>query len=128
MLRPLTVVLVLAWASLAHAGEITIATFNSEFLTRPKVHMKFGLKFNIKNEPQTVQDQWAAPGFRDARFAEATATVAGVIASINADVIALTEVGNVVDVAELNSAVATAGITYSHVEVCESYTRKLVMG
>ncbi len=119
MLRPLTVVLVLAWASLAHAGEITIATFNAEFLTRPKVHMKFGLKFNIKKEPQAIQDQWATPGFRDARFAEAAAAVAGVIASINADVIALTEVGNVVDVTELNSAVATAGVTYDHVEICD---------
>ena len=75
MLRSLTVVLVLAWASLAHAGEITIATFNAEFLTRPKVHVKFGLKFSLKNEPQAVQNQWAATGFRDARFAEAAAAV-----------------------------------------------------
>lgn len=119
-MRSLTVVLVLAWASLAHAGEITIATFNAEFLTRPKVHVKFGLKFNInKDEPQAVRDQWAATGFRDARFAEAAAAVAGVIASIDADVIALTEVGDDVDVAELNNAVALAGVAYNHVAVCE---------
>ena len=51
MLRPLIVILILAWTSVANAGELTIATLNAELLTRPKVHVKFGLKFNIKQEP-----------------------------------------------------------------------------
>ena len=98
--------LVLCVASVAQAETLTIATFNTEFLTRPKVHVKFGLDFNLSKEPQAVQDQWAAQGFRDQRFAEAAAAVAAVIANVNADVIALTEVGNLTDVAELRAILA----------------------
>lgn len=119
MLRPLVIALLLALTTFAHAGEVTFATFNAEFLTRPKVHIKFGLKFNINKEPQAVRDEWNSPGFRDARFAEAATAVAAVIAGIDADVIALTEVGDDVDVIELNNAVAAAGVIYDHVEICD---------
>ena len=89
-------------------NEITVATFNAEFLTRPKVHIKFGFPFNLTGADLA---QWNAPGFRDVRFAEAVLAVAPVIAGIDADVIALTEVGDLTDVTELNAAVAAAGAT-----------------
>ena len=37
----------LVCADHAPAQDLTIATFNAEFLTRPKVHLKFGLPFNM---------------------------------------------------------------------------------
>jgi endonuclease/exonuclease/phosphatase family metal-dependent hydrolase len=98
---------------------IRIATFNAEFLTRPRVHIKFGLPFNIAEATAAEQAQWAAAGFRDTRFTEAAQHVAQVIAGINADVVALSEVGNDTDVAELNAEIADLGVNYPHVEVCD---------
>jgi endonuclease/exonuclease/phosphatase family metal-dependent hydrolase len=102
-------------ASLAHAGELTIATFNTEFLVRSKVHIKFKLPFELTGADKA---QWDAPGFRDQKFTEAAAAVAGVIAEINADVIVLVEVGDENDVAELKSAIAARGVVYGHSAVC----------
>jgi endonuclease/exonuclease/phosphatase family metal-dependent hydrolase len=101
----------------ALAGDLTIATFNAEFLTRPKVHIKFGRAFDMTNADEIAQ--WNEPGFRDQKFAEAAAAVAKVVAGINADVMVLTEVGNEQDVAELNAAIAALGVTYPHVAVCQ---------
>jgi len=115
-MRALLVVLFLSASALAHAGELTIASFNTEFLTRSKVHIKFGLPFTLTGAEKA---QWDAPGFRDQKFAEAAAAVAHVIAAIHADVIVLVEVGNDRDVAELNAAIAAEGISYSHSEVCD---------
>src|SRR5215831_16670794 len=107
-MRVFLAALFLLLPALAQARELTIATFNAEFLTRPKVHIKFGFPFELS---ATDQATWNAPGFRDGKFKEAAAAVAGVIATINADVIVLTEVGDQVDVDELNVAVAAAGVT-----------------
>ncbi len=38
----------LAEALPAAAGALTIATFNAEFLTRAKVHVKFGHPFDLR--------------------------------------------------------------------------------
>ncbi len=107
--------LLLALPTLVHAAEFTVTTFNAEFLTRPKVHIKFGLPFDLN---ATDQATWAAPGFRDTKFAEAAAAVAGVVADINADVVVLTEVGDETDVTELNAAIGSLGVSYPHAEVC----------
>jgi endonuclease/exonuclease/phosphatase family metal-dependent hydrolase len=98
------------------SAELTIATFNAEFLTRPKVHVKFGFPFELE-KPSDVAT-WSAPGFRDQKFAEGAAAVAEVVANINADVIVLTEVGDQRDVQELNAAIVGRGVNYPHVEVC----------
>ncbi|MEQ9087089.1 MAG: endonuclease/exonuclease/phosphatase family protein [Pontimonas sp.] len=98
------------------AAELTVATFNAEFLTRPKVHMKFGLPFNLGAADEATWDQ---PGFRNQKFAEAAAHVAQVIATIDADVIALTEVGDERDLRELRDAVTALGVNYPHLAVCE---------
>lgn len=103
------------WSN-ALAEDFKIATFNTEFLTRPKVHIKFGFAFRLENADQVT---WNAAGFRDQKFGEAASAVASVIARIDADVIALTEVGNPTDVAELNTRIGALGVTYPHIANCD---------
>lgn len=92
-------------------NEITLATFNCEFMTRPKVHMKFGAPFDLKAKQR---EQWDQPGYRDEKFAEAARAVAKVIVEINADVIGLQEVGDERDVLELLGAVKELGLEYPY--------------
>ena len=54
--------------SSATGADLTVATMNVEFLTRPKVHVKFGLPFDLSGADEA---QWNAPGFRDQKFKEA---------------------------------------------------------
>lgn len=103
----------------ASGEELTIATFNASFLTRPKVHVKFGIPFDLNEADETVQTQWNTPGFRDQKFTEGAKAVAKVIADLSADVVALVEVGNQHDVDELNQEIAGRGVTYNHVAVCQ---------
>ena len=115
-MRFLMAALLFAIPVIASATELTIATFNTEFLTRPKVHVKFGFPFDL--EEAADQATWAALGFRDQKFAEGAAAVAKVVAGINADVIVLTEVGDQRDVQELVAAIGLQGVQYPHAEVC----------
>jgi len=104
------------------AGEkLTIATFNCEFLTTPKVHLKFGLPFEMTNAPPDEIVRWAQPGFRAARMREATDTVAKLLTTFNADVLVLQEVGNRADTALLVARLRATGADYPHWEVCRSY-------
>lgn len=106
---------VLVLAALACAEEtLTVATFNCEFLTRPKVHMKFGEPFNLR---RPKRQQWDAPGFRDKKFAEAARAVAKFIARIGADVVVLQEVGDEKDTRELRNEIKALGLDYPHVAV-----------
>lgn len=125
-MRTFFVVLVLFVSSLAHAGELTIATFNAEFLVRSKVHAKFNLPLEL---PDSARAQWEAPGFRDQKFTEAAAAVADVLAAINAGIVVLVEVGDERDVAEIKTAVAAKGVAYDHSAVCacsDSFTQQHV--
>jgi endonuclease/exonuclease/phosphatase (EEP) superfamily protein YafD len=108
--------LLLLVPAFAHGDDFTIATFNTEFLTRPKVHVKFGFPFDLEDQAHLAI--WNAPGVRDQKFSEGAAAVAKVVASIKADVIVLTEVGDERDVRELTAAIAAEGVTYPHLEVC----------
>jgi endonuclease/exonuclease/phosphatase family metal-dependent hydrolase len=114
-MRAILLAFFLLVSAVAHARELTIATFNTEFLTRPKVHVKFKLPFTLTGADK---EQWDTPGFRDQKFAEAAAAVADVIAAINADVVVLVEIGDERDVAELKVAIEAKGITYDHSAVC----------
>jgi endonuclease/exonuclease/phosphatase family metal-dependent hydrolase len=105
--------------SMAIAEALTIATFNVEFLIRPKVHVKFGLPFNMNDASPSDQAQWAVPGFRDQKFNEAAKAVAKVITDMNADVLALVEVGDRTDVDELNREIQARGVTYAHIALCD---------
>jgi endonuclease/exonuclease/phosphatase family metal-dependent hydrolase len=89
--------------------ELTFATLNCEFLTRPKVHMKFGESFDLSPARQEI---WNQPGYRDQKFAEAAQAVAKVIVEIDADVIGLEEVGSEQDVKELLEEVRKLGLDY----------------
>lgn len=116
MLRLISAALLIFSASAAWAADLTIATFNAEFLTRPRVHVKFGFPFTLSADDAAM---WNAPGYRDERFHEATVEVASVVASINADVIVLTEVGDRRDIIELIKTLWTEEVFYPHFAVCE---------
>lgn len=120
MFRVLLVLLLGPLPVLAQTDTLTIATFNCEFLNRPRVHVKFGLPMRTGSFSAAERTEWEAPGFRDARFAEATGAVASLLAPIDADVLALTEVGDDVDVAQLHDSLAARGQVYPHVFVGES--------
>lgn len=107
-------VLLISWP--AQADELKLATFNAEFLTRPKLHVKFGLPFTL-TDPNDIE-QWSDPNFVDEKFAEAAAAVAGVLARIDADVLVLNEVGDQIDVTELVAAIQADGVSYTHLAVC----------
>jgi endonuclease/exonuclease/phosphatase family metal-dependent hydrolase len=97
--------------------EIRIATLNCEFLLKKKIHIKFGKPFNLSRADQQV---WERPGFRDAKLREASKAIAQIIKKIDADVIALCEVGPEEDVQVLHEEVAALGIDYPHVAVGDS--------
>lgn len=94
--------------------ELTIATLNCEFLTRPKVHMKFGEPFDLTPAREKTWDQ---PGYRDQKFSAAAKAVAEFVKEIDADVIALEEVGSERDVNELLEEVRKLGLDYPFCEV-----------
>lgn len=116
-MRALMILAFVLCPAAACAAELTIATFNAEFLTRPKVHAKFGFDLNLTKPDEIAM--WAAPGFRDQKFAEGAAAVAEVVAGINADITVLTEVGDQRDIHELSAAIAARGVTYPHTAVCD---------
>lgn len=107
-------------ASLSQGNSLIIATFNCEFLTRPKVHIKFGLPFNINKASPAEKQQWNQPGFRDQKFKTAAGEVAKIIESVAADVIALTEVGDGSDLEELRTEIGSLGLNYQYMAVCDS--------
>lgn len=94
---------------------VVVATFNTEFLTRRKVHLKFGFPFNLSGIDAAL---WGEPGFRDQQFSIAADSVAKVLAAIDADVLALTEIGDETDVAELAAKLNALGVSYPHSAVC----------
>ena len=109
--------LVFVASAVAVADTLTVATFNAGFLTRPKVHLKFGLPFDLRKD---ARETWDRPGYRDRQFAIATDRIARYLARhVPADILALTEVGNRRDVLELRHRLAEEGADFPHVAVCE---------
>ena len=106
------------WSSSAAAETLTVATFNAEFLIPSKVHVKYGLKFRMGDNTAAEQNQWSAPGFREARFDQATAVVGEFLATLETDVLTLTEVGDADSVSALVDVIAANGTDYDHVIVC----------
>lgn len=99
------------------SDTVRIATLNCEFLSLRKLHVKFGLPFNLKGAQKL---EWDAPGFREAKYQIAAKAVAKTIARINADIICLTEVGPQAQITVLRDLVAAEGVDYPHFEACES--------
>lgn len=101
--------------------EISIATFNAEFLNTSRVHIKFGLPFDITRASEIEQSFWNDEANRNAKFQEACTQVAGFIKEINTDIITLTEVGDANDLKVLLAELQKFGVTYDHWAVCNSY-------
>lgn len=101
----------LAMSTAASAEELRVATFNTEFLIRSKVHAREGLPLTLTAAQQAV---WT-PQHREQAFQTAVQLVAPVVANLQADVIVLTEIGPLADVNTLNAALPSP---YPHVAVC----------
>lgn len=113
-------VCILPVAETASADSLKIATLNCNFLLRKKIHLKFGLPFDINEFTEEQRELWDRPGYRDARFIESVKVAAAVIKRIDADVIGLVEVGNERDVADLHRELRHLGLDYPHIAVCKS--------
>lgn len=103
--------------------DLKIATFNCEFLVEKKVHVKYGLPFNLKYASKTEQKQWNDATYRKQQFVASTNLVAAHLKSLNADVLGLTEVGNIKEVEQLVGALKKAGLNYPYWKVCKSMDR-----
>ncbi len=105
--------------SLSSGQEITVATFNAEFLNKSRVHIKFGKQFDITRESKKDQKYWEDEDNRTAKLQEASAGVAQLIKRMNADIVTLTEVGGKEDLEVLLKELNEIGVTYDHWEVCD---------
>ncbi len=125
ILRHCSLVAILFWLAGAaglHAEDtVKIGTLNCEFLIKDKVHEKYGLPLLLSDPKWTpeLKAQWT-DAFRDEQFKKAAKAVAKVIKKMDADVIALCEVGKLADVEELRMAIGTEGLNYPHISVCNS--------
>jgi endonuclease/exonuclease/phosphatase family metal-dependent hydrolase len=99
-------ILAFLFAAPAFAQDVTVATFNCEWLVLGEVHRKPWVGVD--------EDDWDDDAFRAARFREAAGHVAAVLARTDADVLALTEVGDSTDVAVLAEALDSLGVPYPH--------------
>lgn len=97
--------------------RVRIATFNCEFLSRAGVHVKYGLPLYERDWTARQRAYWEQLGPREELFQRACGEVAKVIARIDADVLALQEVGPDEDLAVLYDAVRKLGLEYPHREV-----------
>ena len=98
----------LAASTAVSAEELRVATFNTEFLIREKVHMREGVS-------DADAASWTAAR-REQAFEDAVERVAPVVAALDADIVVLTEIGPAADVSSLNAALPAP---YPHVAVCE---------
>lgn len=113
----------------ALAQDISIGTFNAEFLNKPRIHVKYGLPFSLKKESKKVQKFWEDEENRDAKLKEASAKVATVIKKMNTDIVTLTEVGDSADIQVLLSELKEIGVDYPYSSVCDckdSFTKQSV--
>ena len=99
--------------------EVTVATFNAEFLNKSRVHIKFGKQFDITRESEEEQKFWSNDKNRSSKLREASSNVAELIKKMNADIVTLTEVGGADDIEILVDELSKIDVTYDHWEVCE---------
>lgn len=97
--------------------KVRAATFNCEWLIKSNIHVKFGYPRTLKGQDKTL---WEQPGYRDGKFAEAVEAIADVIADVNADVLALIEIGKDDDFEALKQSIASRDVNYPYIELCKS--------
>ena len=100
--------------------DLKLATFNCEFLLKKKVHLKYGLPYNMKYAKGNAKQEWQDDRFRQKKFEESTQKVAAHLKKINADVLGLTEVGNASEVKLLVEELKKQGLDYQYWKVCKS--------
>lgn len=105
----------------AFPQDLTVATFNAEFLNKLKIHVKYGKQFDLSREDKKTQKFWNDDANRTEKLREASAEVAQFIKEINADILTLTEVGNAEDLQVLLKELKEIGVEYPHWEVCQCY-------
>ncbi|MDC0230983.1 endonuclease/exonuclease/phosphatase family protein [Aureispira] len=120
MMRIIIILTALLQLQLLIGQDLTIATFNCEFLNKRKVHIKYGLPYNIKYAKGAEKKLWSDDNYRLTKFNESTNSVADQIKIINADIIGLTEVGNDTEINALVRALHDKGLTYRYYKVCKS--------
>lgn len=76
------------------AEECTVGTFNAELLNMRKLHIKYGLPFDIEDADLPIVTQWNSIPFRTQRFEIAVDAVAEAIQDIDVSVLVLTKVGD----------------------------------
>ena len=99
--------------------ELTVATFNAEFLNKKKIHVKYGKQFDLNRAGKKEQKFWNNDTNRTQKLREASANVARFIKEIKADILTLTEVGNAKDLEVLLKELGQIGVTYKYWEVCD---------
>lgn len=99
--------------------DITVATFNAEFLNKFKIHVKYGKQFDLTREDKKTQKFWNDDANRTEKLREASAEVAQFIKDMNADILTLTEVGNAEDLKVLLEELKAIDVDYPHWEVCD---------
>lgn len=116
----ITFIFIVVIIPLIGAQDLKIATFNCEFLVERKVHIKYGLPFDMKYAEAASKKEWEAKNFRKKKFEESTQKVAAHIKEINADVLGLVEVGNESEIKFLVEKLREIGLDYPYWEVCKS--------
>lgn len=102
------------------AQELSLATFNCEFLSKKKVHIKYGLPYSLKDASKAEQKFWESEANLTAKFQEASNAVAKQIKLIDADIIGLTEVGKAEELEILVKALKKLGLDYPYWKVGKS--------
>ena len=112
-------ILLLSLGTSALSQEVTIATFNAEFLNKTRIHVKFGKRFDLKDESKKEQRFWNNDANRNDKLKEASINVAQMIKQMEADIVTLTEVGGAEDLEILLAALSQMGVNYDYWEVCD---------
>lgn len=120
MKKIILILIILLPVQIISGQDLKIATFNCEFLIKRKVHLKYGLPYNMKYAADTEKKKWSDNNYRTKKFEEATKKVASQIKRIDADVIGLTEVGKESEVKALHEELKKQGLDYQYMKVCKS--------
>lgn len=102
-----------------NAQEVSVATFNAEFLNKSRVHIKYNMPFDISKASKKEQKFWNKEENRTAKLQESSAKVAELIKQMNADIVTLTEVGSPEDFEVLVNELSKIGVQYDHWQVCD---------
>lgn len=105
----------LVFATTASADELTIATFNAEFLITDRIHVRDGFPLRLNSEGQA---EWP-DSRRQAAFDAAVQRMVPVILEIDADVLVLTEIGGGADFDKISQAFEAASLGYIDSALCE---------